>query len=139
MIENAFEVAKRADQDKGLEIVIEAGCGASLRLPMIGPEAHRRVPAKLVAVGGGVTRGNWVRVPVKRRGRPPKSESVITQAAAAPARERKGMSAAKRKEQSERMKAFWAKPARAAGDNDVHRSVHEKMLLASNVRPTSAF
>ena len=64
MIENAFEVAKRADQDKGLEIVIEAGCGASLRLPMIGPEAHRRVPAKLVAVGGGVTRGNWVRVPV---------------------------------------------------------------------------
>lgn len=47
--------------------------------------------------------------PVKRRGRPPGSQSAAASTAAAPARrKRRGMSAAERKAQSERMKAFWA-------------------------------
>jgi hypothetical protein len=51
-------------------------------------------------------------MPVKRRGRPPKNPlaAVLTTAAvkAAP-KKRRGLSPAKRKAQSERMKAYWAK------------------------------
>jgi hypothetical protein len=53
---------------------------------------------------------------VKRRGRPPKSPHAP--AAAAPARKRKARSAAQRKAQSEKMKAYWAqrkKQAKAKG------------------------
>jgi hypothetical protein len=47
---------------------------------------------------------------VKRRGRPPKNAASILAAVlpAVPAK-RKGMSAARRKAQAERMKAYWAK------------------------------
>jgi len=46
--------------------------------------------------------------PMKRRGRPPKNpDSAVL--GAAPARQRKGMSAAARKAQSARMKEYWAK------------------------------
>jgi hypothetical protein len=48
-------------------------------------------------------------VPVKRRGRPPKNP--LAAAVTAPvktASKRRGLSPAKRKAQSERMKAFWA-------------------------------
>ena len=51
-------------------------------------------------------------MPVKRRGRPPKNPlaAVLTTAAAAPApRKRRVLTAAWRKAQSERMKAYWAK------------------------------
>ena len=51
-------------------------------------------------------------MPVKRRGRPPKNPlaaaATITAVKAAP-KKRSGMSPAKRKAQSERMKAYWAK------------------------------
>ena len=51
-------------------------------------------------------------MPVKRRGRPPKNPlaaaATIAGVKAAP-KKRSGMSAAKRKAQSERMKAYWAK------------------------------
>jgi hypothetical protein len=53
---------------------------------------------------------------VKRRGRPPKSS--VASVAAAPARKRKARSAAQRKAQSEKMKAYWAqrkKQAKAKG------------------------
>jgi len=52
--------------------------------------------------------------PIKRRGRPPKNFSAAVAPApvaplSAPAKKRKGgMSAAARKEQSQRMKAYWA-------------------------------
>jgi hypothetical protein len=52
--------------------------------------------------------------PVKRRGRPPKNP--LAAAVAAPikaASKRKGLSPAKRKAQSERMKAYWAKRKKA--------------------------
>jgi hypothetical protein len=42
----------------------------------------------------------------KRRGRPPKNQSAAT--AVAPSRKRRGATAASRKAQSERMKAYWA-------------------------------
>lgn len=48
---------------------------------------------------------------VRRRGRPPKNETAI---GIAPVRKRRGMSAAARKAQSERMKARWAARRRAA-------------------------
>jgi hypothetical protein len=45
----------------------------------------------------------------KRRGRPPKNQSVtVAPAAAAPTRKRRRRSAAQRKAQAERMKAYWA-------------------------------
>ena len=45
----------------------------------------------------------------KRQGRPPKNPlTAIATPAAAPARERKPRSAAQRKAQAERMKAYWA-------------------------------
>jgi len=43
----------------------------------------------------------------KRRGRPPKNQSLTTALAAAPAK-KKRRSAAQRKAQAERMKAYWA-------------------------------
>jgi hypothetical protein len=54
--------------------------------------------------------------PVKRRGRPPKNPLIaMTEAAktAAP-KKRRGLSPAKRKAQSERMKAYWAKRKKQA-------------------------
>jgi hypothetical protein len=58
--------------------------------------------------------------PLKRRGRPPVAEPApvsvsVAPTQAAPTRKRKSMSAARRKEQSERMKAFWAKRRKAKG------------------------
>jgi hypothetical protein len=60
------------------------------------------------ALGGGV--------PVKRRGRPPKNPRAVVPASerAVPAttptpKKRRSLSPAKRKAQSERMKAYWAK------------------------------
>lgn len=48
--------------------------------------------------------------PVKRRGRPPKNPlAVAVTAPVKTASKRKGLSPAKRKAQSERMKAYWAK------------------------------
>jgi hypothetical protein len=46
--------------------------------------------------------------PVKRRGRPPKNLSASAAGPPAPAKKRKGLSAAARKAQSQRMKAYWA-------------------------------
>jgi hypothetical protein len=54
-------------------------------------------------------------MPVKRRGRPPKNELIAT--VTAPARaaaKRNGLNPAKRKAQSERMKAYWAKRKKQA-------------------------
>ena len=46
---------------------------------------------------------------VKRRGRPPKNQSAaVAPATAAPTRKRRRQSAAQRKAQAERMKAYWA-------------------------------
>jgi hypothetical protein len=54
--------------------------------------------------------------PLKRRGRPPKNPFTIATATAPPApAPRRGMSAAKRKAQSLRMKAYWAKRKKNAG------------------------
>ena len=53
--------------------------------------------------------------PVKRRGRPPKNS--LTAASTAPATtaaKQNGLSPAKRKAQSERMKAYWAKRKKLA-------------------------
>jgi hypothetical protein len=54
--------------------------------------------------------------PVKRRGRPPKNPLVaVTPTAEAPApKKRRSLSPAKRKAQSERMKAYWAKRRKQA-------------------------
>jgi hypothetical protein len=49
--------------------------------------------------------------PLKRRGRPPKSPVAASQpefAATAPAKKGRRFSAAQRKKQAERMKAYWA-------------------------------
>jgi hypothetical protein len=46
---------------------------------------------------------------VKRRGRPPKNAAITIPAVAPAPVKRKGMSAARRKAQGERMKAYWAK------------------------------
>jgi hypothetical protein len=50
--------------------------------------------------------------PVKRRGRPPKNPLAAT--LTAPAAKRQGMNPARRKAQSERMKAYWAKRKKQA-------------------------
>jgi hypothetical protein len=50
---------------------------------------------------------------VKRRGRPPKNAAAISAVVPAPTK-RKGMSAARRKAQGERMKAYWAKRRKEA-------------------------
>jgi len=55
--------------------------------------------------------------PVKRRGRPPKNPlaAAVTAIAETPApKKRRGLSPAKRKAQSERMKAYWAKRKKQA-------------------------
>jgi hypothetical protein len=55
-------------------------------------------------------------IPVKRRGRPPKNPFAA--AVTPPAKtvsKRRGLSPAKRKAQSERMKAYWAKRKKQAG------------------------
>jgi hypothetical protein len=53
--------------------------------------------------------------PTKRRGRPPKNPLAAPAAPLAPmAKKRKGLSPAKRKAQSERMKAYWAKRKKTA-------------------------
>jgi hypothetical protein len=51
--------------------------------------------------------------PAKRRGRPPKNPLAVAGAAVAPAKRRKRRSAAQRKAQAERMKAYWAKRRKA--------------------------
>jgi len=53
--------------------------------------------------------------PTKRRGRPPKNPLVAMTAAAAPApaRKKRKFSAAQRKQQAARMKAYWAAKKRA--------------------------
>lgn len=49
-------------------------------------------------------------VPLKRRGRPPKNPlAAVLAAPVETASKRNGLSPAKRKAQSERMKAYWAK------------------------------
>ena len=54
--------------------------------------------------------------PTKRRGRPPKNPFATATPTAAPApAPRRGMSAAKRKAQSERMKAYWAQRKKNGG------------------------
>jgi hypothetical protein len=50
--------------------------------------------------------------PVKRRGRPPKNH--LAPPAAAPAKKRKARSAAQRKAQSEKMKAYWVQRKKQA-------------------------
>jgi hypothetical protein len=50
----------------------------------------------------------------KRRGRPPKSLSLMTQVPPSAPKKRKSMSAARRKAQAERMKAYWAKRKKEA-------------------------
>jgi hypothetical protein len=53
--------------------------------------------------------------PVKRRGRPPKNPlATLTTGPPKTAAKRKGLSPAKRKAQSERMKAYWAKRRKQA-------------------------
>jgi hypothetical protein len=54
--------------------------------------------------------------PVKRRGRPPKNPfaAALTAAATTPPKKTRGLSPAKRKAQSERMKAYWAKRKKQA-------------------------
>jgi hypothetical protein len=55
-------------------------------------------------------------MPVKRRGRPPKNSlAAAMPVTATTASKRKSLSAAKRKAQSERMKAYWAKRKKQAG------------------------
>jgi hypothetical protein len=49
----------------------------------------------------------------QRRGRPPKNAQATAAAAAAPAKRRKRRSAAQRKAQAERMRAYWAKRRKA--------------------------
>ena len=51
---------------------------------------------------------------VKRRGRPPKNAAAIAAAALPAPKKRRGMSAAQRKAQGERMKAYWAKRKKEA-------------------------
>jgi hypothetical protein len=53
---------------------------------------------------------------VKRRGRPPKNPLTAVTATAAPpaSKKRRGLSPAKRKAQSERMKAYWARRKKQA-------------------------
>jgi len=56
-------------------------------------------------------------IPVKRRGRPPKNPlaAAATNAAVkAASKKRSGMNPARRKAQSERMKAYWAKRRKQA-------------------------
>ena len=54
--------------------------------------------------------------PVKRRGRPPKNLAASAAGPPAPAKKRKGgMSAAARKAQSGRMKAYWAAKRKKEG------------------------
>ena len=55
--------------------------------------------------------------PVKRRGRPPKNPiagAATAMAATSAPKKRRGLSPAKRKAQSERMKAYWAKRKKQA-------------------------
>ena len=51
---------------------------------------------------------------VKRRGRPPKNAAAITASVLPAAKKRRGMSAAMRKAQGERMKAYWARRKKEA-------------------------
>jgi len=51
---------------------------------------------------------------VKRRGRPPKNAVSLAPAALPAPAKRKGMSAARRKAQGARMKAYWAKRKKEA-------------------------
>jgi hypothetical protein len=56
--------------------------------------------------------------PTKRRGRPPKNPNAsavaaISPAVAVPAKKKRTFSAAQRKEQAERMKAYWAAKKKA--------------------------
>jgi hypothetical protein len=51
---------------------------------------------------------------VKRRGRPPKNAASVTAAVSAAPTKRRGMSAAQRKAQGARMKAYWAKRRKEA-------------------------
>jgi hypothetical protein len=57
--------------------------------------------------------------PIKRRGRPPKNPSAAAAAPAAtlpaPTKKRRGLSAAGRKAQSQRMKAYWAAKRKKEG------------------------
>ena len=55
--------------------------------------------------------------PVKRRGRPPKNPMAVMTAAVAPTSNGRkgGMTAAARRAQSRRMKAYWAKRKKEAG------------------------
>ena len=55
--------------------------------------------------------------PVKRRGRPPKNPYAAVPSAPAPASKKRkgGMTAAARKEQSQRMKAYWAAKRKKQG------------------------
>jgi hypothetical protein len=73
------------------------------------PTEH--IVALLVAERDRITRAIEALQGTKRRGRPPKNPLAALAAPVAPAspKKRRGMSAAARKAQSERMKAQWAK------------------------------
>ncbi len=50
--------------------------------------------------------------PTKRRGRPPKNPVASASLEAAPVKKRKGRTAAQRKAQAEKMRAYWAQRKR---------------------------
>jgi hypothetical protein len=55
--------------------------------------------------------------PIKRRGRPPKNPvAAAAPPPALPAKKRKGLSAAARKAQSQRVKAYWAARRKKEGE-----------------------
>jgi hypothetical protein len=78
------------------------------------PTEH--IVALLVAERDRITRAIEALQGTKRRGRPPKNPlaALVSSAKPASSKKRRGMSAAARKAQSERMKAQWAKRRKQA-------------------------
>jgi hypothetical protein len=70
--------------------------------------------------------------PTKRRGRPPKNLLAITTSAAAPepTRKKRKFSAAQRKQQGERMKAYWAAKKSAEAKPKAGRKAKKKAEAA---------
>jgi hypothetical protein len=73
--------------------------------------------------------------PTKRRGRPPKNSLAVTIPSAAPApakRNKRTFTAAQRKQQGERMKAYWAtkKNAEATAEPKTKRKAKKKAKAA---------
>jgi hypothetical protein len=84
----------------------------------------QQIVSALIAERDRLTRAiEALQGPTKRRGRPPKNPfgiPVVPTAAPAPTTNghKRGMSAAARKAQSRRMKAYWAKRKRESGKKD---------------------